>query len=93
MNASNSRVSRPLREARGSSSSRWRVECESRAGRVRVGCGSRLVLATLAVICTVDGAIGKTSADQEIRKSNAIVHNLWKIWRPAPSGTGSYSSR
>ena len=53
MNASNSRVSRPLREARGSSSSRGRVECESSAGRVRVGCGSRLVLATLAVICTV----------------------------------------
>ena len=53
MNSSNSRVSRPLREARGSSSSRGRVECESRAGRVRVGCGSRLVLATLAVICTV----------------------------------------
>ena len=36
MNASNSRVSRPLREARGSSSSRGRVECESSASRVRV---------------------------------------------------------
>jgi len=28
---------------------------------------------------------------QGIRKSDGIVHNLWKIWRPAPSGTGSYS--
>ena len=27
--------------------------CGKHAGRVRVGCGSRLVLATLAVICTV----------------------------------------
>ena len=40
MNASNPRVSGPLREARGSSSSRGRVECESRAGRVRVEGGS-----------------------------------------------------
>ena len=28
--------------------------------------------------------------DQEIHKFNAIVHNLWKIWRVASSGTGSY---
>ena len=27
--------------------------------------------------------------DQKIRKSDATVHNLGKIWRPAPSGTGS----
>ena len=39
----------------------------------------------------LDGAVNESAADQEIRKSNAIVHNLWKIWRPAPSGTGSYS--
>ena len=38
----------------------------------------------------LDGTVGKTSADQEIRKSNAIVHHLWKIWRPTPSGTRSY---
>ena len=39
----------------------------------------------------VDGAVDESSADREIRKSDAIVHNLWKIWWPAPSGTGSYS--
>ena len=38
-----------------------------------------------------DDAVDKSSADQEIRKIDASVHNLWKIWRPAPSGTGSYS--
>ena len=32
----------------------------------------------------------ESSADQEIRKSNATVHNLCKIWRPAPSRTGPY---
>ena len=35
----------------------------------------------------LDGAVVESSADQEICKSNAIVHNLRKIWRPAPSGT------
>ena len=38
----------------------------------------------------LDGAVGESSVDQKIRKSNIIVHSLWKIWRPAPSGTGSY---
>ena len=39
----------------------------------------------------LDGAVDESSAEQEIRKSNAIVHiNLWIIWRPTPSGTGSY---
>ena len=38
----------------------------------------------------LDGAVDKSSADWEIRKSDAIVHNLWKIWRPVPSGTRSY---
>ena len=38
----------------------------------------------------LDGALGKSSEDQEICKSNTIVHNLLKIWRPAPGGTGSY---
>ena len=38
----------------------------------------------------LDGAVDKSSADCEIRKSDAIVHNLWKIWRPVPSGTRSY---
>ena len=38
----------------------------------------------------VDGAVDKSSGDQEICKSNVIVHNLWKIWKPASSGTGSY---
>ena len=28
----------------------------------------------------LDDAVDESSADQEIRKSNAIVHNLWKIW-------------
>ena len=37
------------------------------------------------------GAVDESSADQEIRKFDATVHNLWKIWRPAPSGTRSYS--
>ena len=36
------------------------------------------------------GAVDKSSADWEIQKSEAIVHNLWKIWRPVPSGTRSY---
>ena len=35
------------------------------------------------------GTVYESSADQEIRKSYATVHNLYKIWRPAPSGTGS----
>ena len=38
----------------------------------------------------VDGAVDESSADREIRKSDAVVHNLWKIWWVAPSGTGSY---
>ena len=38
----------------------------------------------------LDDAVGKFSVDQEICKSNMIVHNLWKIWRLAPSGTRSY---
>ena len=38
----------------------------------------------------LDGAVAESSSDREIRKSDAIVHNLWKIWRPEPSGTGSY---
>ena len=33
----------------------------------------------------LDGAVDKSSA-----QSDAIVHNLWKIWRPVPSGTRSY---
>ena len=38
----------------------------------------------------LDGAVDKSSADQDIRKSDATIHNLLKIWRPAPSVTGSY---
>ena len=38
----------------------------------------------------LDGAVDESSADREIRKSDAIVRNLWKIWRPVPSGTQSY---
>ena len=38
----------------------------------------------------LDGAVDKSSANQKIRKLDATVHNLWKIWRPAPSGTRSY---
>ena len=38
----------------------------------------------------LDGAVDKSSADWEIRKSDAIVRNLWKIWRPVPGGTRSY---
>ena len=38
----------------------------------------------------LDGVVDDSSADQEIRKSNATVHNLGKFWRPAPSRTGSY---
>ena len=39
----------------------------------------------------LDGAVDESSAYLGIRKSDAIVHNLWKIWRPVPSGTRSYS--
>ena len=38
----------------------------------------------------LDGAVDESSTDQKIRKSDTTVHNLWKIWRPAPSGTQSY---
>ena len=38
----------------------------------------------------LDGAVDESSADRKIRKWDATVHNLWKIWRPAPSGTQSY---
>ena len=41
----------------------------------------------------LDGAVDESLADLEIRKSDTTVHNLWKIWRPAPSGTGSYAGR
>ena len=37
------------------------------------------------------GTVEESSADQEIHKSDMTVHNLSKIWRPAPSGTRSYS--
>ena len=37
----------------------------------------------------LDGAVDKSS-DREIQKSDAIVHNLWKIWRPVPSGIRPY---
>ena len=39
----------------------------------------------------VDGAVDESSTDQEIRKLDITVHNLCKIWRPAPSRTGSYN--
>ena len=38
----------------------------------------------------LDGAVDESSADQKIRKSDMTVHNLGKIWRPAPSGIWSY---
>ena len=38
----------------------------------------------------INGAVDGSSVDRKIRKSDAIVRNLWKIWRPAPSGTQSY---
>ena len=41
----------------------------------------------------LDGAVDESSVNREIRKSDAIVRNLWKIWRPAPSGTGSYGKQ
>ena len=39
----------------------------------------------------LDSAVDESSADQEISKSDATVHILGKIRRPAPSGTWSYS--
>ena len=33
----------------------------------------------------LDGIVDESSADQDIRKSDVTVHNLWKIWRPTPS--------
>ena len=38
----------------------------------------------------LDGALDEPSVDRNFRKPHATVHNLWKIWKPAPSGTGSY---
>ena len=38
----------------------------------------------------IDGAVNESSANQEIHKSNTTLHNLWKIWRPAPSGTRTH---
>ena len=38
----------------------------------------------------LDGVLDESSADQDFRKPGMTVHNLCKIWRPAPSGTGSY---
>ena len=38
----------------------------------------------------LDGAVDESSANQEIRKSDMTVHNLWKIFRPPPSGTEFY---
>ena len=38
----------------------------------------------------LDGAVDESSTDHKIHKSDTTVHNLCKIWRPAPSGTGSY---
>ena len=38
----------------------------------------------------LDGAVDKFLVDQEIHKLDAIVHNLLKIWRPAPNGTLFY---
>ena len=33
----------------------------------------------------LDGAVDVLSADQKIHKSNVTVHNLWKIWKLAPT--------
>ena len=41
----------------------------------------------------LDGAVDVSSADQDIRKSDATVHNLWKIWRSAPSVAGLTACR
>ena len=38
----------------------------------------------------LDGTVDEFSVDQDFRKPGATVHNLWKIRRPAPSGTRSY---
>ena len=37
-----------------------------------------------------NGPVDISSADRKIRKSDATLRNLLKIWRPAPSGTRSY---
>ena len=36
----------------------------------------------------LDGAVDESSAGQEIRKSDAIVHNMWEIWRLHPAEPG-----
>ena len=41
----------------------------------------------------LDGAEDKSSADQKVCKFEATVHNLRKIWRPAPSGIRSYGRK
>ena len=35
----------------------------------------------------LDGTVDESSADHKIRKSHGTVHNLRKIWRPAPSSS------
>ena len=41
----------------------------------------------------LDGAVDKSSVDQEICKSDATVNNLRKIWMPAPSRARSYGKQ
>ena len=36
------------------------------------------------------GAVDEYSSEQRFRKSDAISYDMWKIWSPTPSGTGSY---
>ena len=36
----------------------------------------------------LDGAVDESLADHKICKLDATVHNLWKIWRPAPRSYG-----
>ena len=33
----------------------------------------------------LDGIVDKSSADQEICKFDVTIHDLLKIWRPAPN--------
>ena len=41
----------------------------------------------------IDDAVDESSVDRKICKLDATVHNLWKFWKPAPSGTGLTAGR
>ena len=41
----------------------------------------------------LDGTVDESLADREFHKFDDTAQNVWKIWRPTTSGTGSYSRK